>query len=299
MQRLTRVRPIIFLDQLLFRIKDDEVFVTGTQMTFFLILSIFPFIIMLLNIVSYTPFVKPDILENIIFYLPLETQKIFQNFIKEITTSSSQGLLSISAIVGIWSSSSGIKAVIKAIDKAYDYSEGRSYIRLRIISFFFTIALILLIILVFLTLIFGEVLANKFFTFLGLSSFFKILWSYMRIVIPLVYMILMFALLYKYSPCRSKSYRIKFTNTLPGAIFTTLGWMLTSVLFSYYVNNFGRYAVTYGSLVGIILLFIWLYISSIIIVLGGEINATLESFRTYGYKLNNNKSLLINIIHKL
>ncbi|MGO1469244.1 MAG: YihY/virulence factor BrkB family protein [Tissierella sp.] len=293
------MRPIIFLDQLLFRIKDDEVFVTGTQMTFFLILSIFPFIIMLLNIVSYTPFVKPDILENIIFYLPLETQKIFQNFIKEITTSSSQGLLSISAIVGIWSSSSGIKAVIKAIDKAYDYSEGRSYIRLRIISFFFTIALILLIILVFLTLIFGEVLANKFFTFLGLSSFFKILWSYMRIVIPLVYMILMFALLYKYSPCRSKSYRIKFTNTLPGAIFTTLGWMLTSVLFSYYVNNFGRYAVTYGSLVGIILLFIWLYISSIIIVLGGEINATLESFRTYGYKLNNNKSLLINIIHKL
>lgn len=254
---------------------------------------------MLLNIMSYTPFVKPDILQNIISYLPGETQKIFQNFIKEITTSSSQSLLSISAIAGVWSSSSGIKAVIRAIDKAYDYSESRSYIKLRIMSFFFTIALLLLIILVFSTLIFGEVLANKLFTALGLNFFFSILWAYVRILIPLVYMILIFALLYKYSPSRKKSFKISFKNALPGAIFTTLGWMLTSILFSYYVNNFGNFALTYGSLVGIIVLFIWLYISSFIIVLGGEVNATLEFFRVNGCKINNNKSLISNFLDKL
>ena len=251
---------------------------------------------MLLNIVSYTPFVKPDILSGVIIYLPIEIQKIFENFIREIANSSSQELLSISAIIGIWSASSGIKAVIKAINKAYDYSEHRSYIKLRIMSFFFTIALLLLIVLVLVTLIFGEVLANRLFTFLGLTSFFKILWTYMRILIPLLYMILIFALLYKYSPSKNKSHKIKLTSTLPGAIFTTLGWMITSIVFSYYVNNFGRHAITYGSLVGIILLFIWLYISSIIIVLGGEINATLAFFKNNGYSINRNKSILSHFI---
>lgn len=298
MQKLTKIRPIVFLDQLFFRIKDDEVFATGTQLTFFLILSIFPFIIMLLNIVSYTPFIKQNILHDIIFYLPLETQKLFQGFVKEIALSSSQELLSIAAVLGIWSSSSGMKAVIKAINKAYNSGENRPYLELRFMSVIFTIALLLLIVLVFTTLIFGEVLTNKLFGILGLSFFFKTLWSYMRIVIPLSYMIFIFALLYKYSPCRNKFHKIKFTSTLPGAIFTTLGWMLTSIFFSYYVNNFGRFAITYGSLVGIILLFIWLYISSIIIVLGGEINATLDFFKIHGYKLHRDKSLLIDIIHK-
>lgn len=293
-----KIKPIIFLDQLLFRIKDNEVFVTGTQLTFFLILSIFPFLIMLLNIASYTPFITQNFLHDMIFYLPMETQRLFIAFVDEIVISSSQELLSISAVLGIWSSSSGIRAVIKAINKAYDYGEHRSFLKLRLMSVLFTIALLFLIVLVFLTLIFGEVLTNKLSVFFGISFFFKTLWSYMRIIIPLFYMILIFALLYKFSPCKGKKHKIGFTSTLPGAIFTTLGWMLTSIFFSYYVNNFGRFAVTYGSLVGVILLFIWLYISSLIIVFGGEINATLDFFGKYGYKLHKDKSLLVNYVYR-
>lgn len=253
---------------------------------------------MLLNIVSYTPFIKQNILNDLIFYLPTATQQLFKGFVEEIAKTSSQELLSVAAVLGIWSSSSGIKAVMKAINKAYDYGENRSYLKLRFMSMLFTLALLVLIILVFLTLIFGEVLANKLFEFLGLSFVFKILWSYMRILIPLSYMILIFALLYKYSPSKKKGQSIKFSSTLPGAVFTTLGWMITSIFFSYYVNNFGRYAITYGSLVGVILLFIWLYISSIIIVLGGEVNATLEFFKIHGYQTHRDKSMLINLIHK-
>lgn len=298
LQKLTKMKSIIFLDQLIFRIKEDEVFVTGTQLTFFLILSVFPFIIMLLNILSYTPFVNPGILQDIIVYLPNETQKIFENFINEITASSSQSLLSISAFLGIWSSSAGIRAVIRAINKAYDTGKDRSFIKLRFMSVFFTIALLILIVLVFLTLIFGNLLANKLFSFFGLSSFFRNLWVYMRLLIPILYMILIFALLYKFSPSKTKDNKITFLSTLPGATFTTLGWMVTSVLFSYYVNNFGRFAITYGSLVGVILLLIWLYISSIIIVLGGEINATLDCFKNFGYKLHPDKSFLQKLINR-
>lgn len=252
---------------------------------------------MLLNIISYT-IINPDILNSLIYYLPDATQSIFIGFIDEITQTSSQSLLSIAAVLGIWSASAGIKAVIKAINNAYDYIEDRSYIKLRLMAVFFTIALLFLIVLVFLTLIFGEVLGNMVFKFLGISHFFKTLWAYVRILIPLSYMIFMFAMLYKFSPCRSRFHRVKFLSALPGAIFTTFGWLIISILFSYYVNNFGRYAITYGSLVGVILLYIWLYITSIIIVLGGEINATLEYFKMYGFQLDRDKSVLIKAIDK-
>lgn len=231
-----------------------------------------------------------------IYYLPNATQDIINSFVDDIAQSSSQGLLSISAFLGIWTASSGIKAVIKAINRAYDYKEERGFFKLKFLSMLFTIALLVLLTMVFLTLVFGETIGNLIFSFLGIENIFVILWEYMRIIIPLLYMILIFALLYKYSPCIKNRSSIKLTETLPGAIFTTLGWMIISTLFSYYVNNFGRYAITYGSLVGIILLLIWLFISSIIIILGGEINATLKYFKIYGWKWHKNKSILVNYI---
>lgn len=268
---------------------------TGTQLAFFLILSLFPFIIVLLNVLSYTSLVRAEVLGEMIYYLPFETQKIIGGFAMEIAETSSQGLLSIAAVLGIWTASSGLKHVIKAINRAYDYEETRSFIRLKIMSLLFTIGLLVLVTLVFLTLVFGELLGKKFFSLLGRTDIFVTLWAYMRIIIPILYMILIFALLYKFSPCTSRRKQIKLSSTLPGAVFTTLGWMIISVFFSYYVNNFGRFAITYGSIVGVILLLIWLYISSVIIVLGGEINATIEYFKIYGYKLHENKSLLVHL----
>lgn len=295
LKKIMEFKPIIFMDQLLFRIDEDRVMATGAQLTFSLILSIFPFIIVFLNILTYTPLVRIEVLNELIFYLPLETQKIITDFTLEIAKTSSQGLLSIAAILGLWTSSSGIQAVIKAINRAYDFKEKRSFVRLRIISLLFTIALMILMTLVFLTLVFGELLTNKIFLIIE-SDFLIGLWEYLRLTIPLLYMVLIFALLYRFSPCKNKNHKISIISTLPGAIFTTLGWLTISTLFSYYVNNFGRYAITYGSLVGIILLLIWLYISSIIIVVGGEINATIEYFKFFGFKWVENKSIVSKIL---
>lgn len=296
-EKLSKSKPVIFFDQLLFRIQDDAVLASGTQLAYFLILSMFPFIIVFLNILSYTSLVREDVLGGLIMYLPFETQKLITGFVSEISTSSSQSLLSIAAFLGLWTASSGLTAVIRSINRAYDYKESRSFIKLKLLSLVFTVALLILLTLVFLTLVFGEVLGNKLFSLLGLGNIFVYLWAYLRIIIPLVYMVLIFAMLYKFSPCTSKINEIPLGTTLPGAIFTSLGWMLISIIFSYYVNNFGRYAVTYGSLVGIILLLIWLYISSVIIILGGEINATIEHFKIHGFKLFKEKSIIATKLH--
>lgn len=291
-RKVINSKPIVILDQIIYRIKEDRVFGTGAQLTYFLILSIFPFIVVLLNIISYTPLVREDVLANLTWYMPLETQELIYGFVDEIVKTSSQELLSFALIAGIWTASSGLTPVIRAINIAYDYEEKRSYFKIKAMAILFTLALLVLLIFIFSTLVLGELIGNKLSSYFHRTGLFLKIWSTLKLAITPAYMILTFALLYKFSPCVEKRKSITLKNTLPGAIFSTLGWMITSTIFSYYVNNFGKYSITYGSLGGVIILLIWLYISSIIIVLGGEVNATLEYLKINGYKWSKEKSFL-------
>ena len=292
LRQLSKNKSIMFIDQLLYRIGDDEVLAIGAQLTYFLILSVFPFLVMFLNIISYTPLVREDVLLNLTQYLPLEVQNLINGFAVEIIKTSSQGLLSIAAIFGLWTASSGISAVMRALNKAYDTEETRPFYTSKLLSIFFTIILLLSLTIVFLTLVFGEILGNRIFAYFGLTDIFLRLWSTLRMLIPIVYMIFTFTVFYRFAPYTKNVHDVKLRNSLPGAIFTTLGWLTTSTIFSYYVNNFGRYTITYGSIGGIIILLIWLYISSIIIVLGGEVNATTKHFRSNGYKGIGDRSII-------
>ncbi len=130
---------------------------------------------------------------------------------------------------------------------------------------------------VLITLVFGELIGNAIFTYIGAINVFYRIWDRSRKIIALLFMVVIFALLYKYSIAPKERRYIRLVHTLPGAIFTTLGWILASTIFSYYVNNFANYSKTYGSLGGVIILLVWLYITSIMIVLGGEINGTYAS----------------------
>ena len=269
-------RIVIFLHEFFFRMKDDNVTAIGAQLSYYLILSIFPFLIFFLNILSFTPLVREDVLQSIITVLPLETQKIITYLVLETVQTSSETLLSLSAITGIWAASKGIMALIRAINKAYDVEETRSYIELRLLAVLFTLALLILLTIVLLTIVFSEVLASRLFNILGVTLNFMIFWESLRLTISLGSMVLIFALLFRFSPSIRNGKGISFKSTLPGAVFSSIGWIITSTLFSYYVNNFANYSKTYGSLGGMIVLLIWLYFSSIIIVMGGELNATLE-----------------------
>lgn len=282
---------VVFIDQLLYRFAKHNVVWSGASLTYFLILSLFPFLIVLLNILSYTSLVREKAVLDMLQFLPLDIQSIIEGFLNDLSGSSSQGLLSVAAFVGLWTASSGVKAIIKAINLAYDYAENRHFLKLRGLSVLFTIALLLMITLVMISLILGPVLGRMLFERFGYGDSFTSLWNYLRYIIPLAYMILIFALLYKFSPNIGKNLRIPIREVLPGAVFTTIAWVSLSLLLSYYVSNFGKYAITYGSLGGVIVLLIWMYYSSIVIVLGGEINATLEDMRKNGLKVNPDKSV--------
>ncbi|MBS4536388.1 YihY/virulence factor BrkB family protein [Clostridium sp. D2Q-14] len=260
------------ITQLKNRIKQDEVPALGAQLTYYLILSFFPFLIFLITILSYTTFSSEDFIVRLSTILPKQSFDIVYDVIKEVVDNGSTSLLSFSIIGTLWSASNGVAAMIKGLNKSYNQNENRSFFKLRGYGILITIALSLGIILAFTLLVFGEVLGNYIFNALGLSYYFKIFWNIVRLIFPIFLLILVFILFYKFAPNK----KLKIKDVFPGAIFSTFSWITISLVFSYYVNNFSNYTKVYGSIGGIIILLIWLYISSIIVLIGGELNATLS-----------------------
>lgn len=143
---------------------------------------------------------------------------------------------------------------------------------MQLTSILCTLGLALIIIIAFTLLVFGEVGSNYFIKKFKYSPLIEYLIDFGRYFIGLILMLMVFNAVYKYTPSK----RLTWKETFPGAVFTTVGWILTSIGFSYYVNHFGSYSKIYGSIGAIIALMSWLFISSVIILIGGEINATLS-----------------------
>lgn len=260
-----------FAKSLYARFKDDDVPSVGAQLTYYLILSFFPFLIFLVSVLSFFQLSGDSALNEFIRLLPADTGESLRKTLAEVTENRNGAVLSFGMLGTIWAASSGVGAIMKGLNKAYDEKETRPFWKVRGISVLSTLVLAVVILVSMLLLVFGQVLGEYLFRFLGFPDGFTIIWRVAQIVLPVLAMFGVFALLYWATPDR----RLKFREVLPGAAFAALGWIVSSLLFSIYVNQFANYSKTYGSLGGIIVLLVWLYISSIIIMLGGEINATL------------------------
>lgn len=266
---------------------DHDTLSYGGSLTYFLILSIFPFLISLINAINFSGILDPEYLYGLLDVLPGEIQEIIRNFLNELHMSSSGSFLTISFVAGLFTASTAVFKLMKIINQSYGFVESRGFLAQRLMALFFTLALILMIFLLVLTQIFGQIIYVKVMSYLGIenASFDKI-WSIAKNAIPLAYMLITFILLYKFSPSKSRENMITIKSVLPGSIFATLGLIIASSGFNFYVSNFGKYSITYGSLGGIIVFLIWLYLLSTITLVGAEINSTLYSMRNFK-SLNN------------
>lgn len=259
----------------------------GGSLTYFLILSIFPFLISLINAINFSRILDPAYIYRLLDVLPSEIQEIIRNFLKELHTSSSGSFFTISFVAGLFTASTAVFKLMKIINQSYGFVESRGFLAQRLIALFFTLALILMIFLLVLTQIFGQIIYVNIMSHLGIENiYFDKLWSIAKNGIPLAYMLITFILLYKFSPSRSRENMVTIKNVLPGSIFATLGLIIASLGFNFYVSNFGKYSITYGSLGGIIVFLIWLYLLSTIILIGAEVNSTLYSMKNFK-SLNN------------
>ncbi|SDY78271.1 YihY/virulence factor BrkB family protein [Tindallia californiensis] len=256
------------IKMLLRRIKENEVTALAAQSTYYLILSFFPFLIFLVTVISYTPLLDEEVILQLRPFMPEEAFEMVLSNVEDMLNARRGTLMSTGMITTLFIASNGVAAMIKGVNKAYRSAENRPFWKIRSLAVLFTIALSLLIVISLMTLVFGEVIGNYVFEWIGISEFFKDVWQVSRTALTLVVMVFVFSSFYKFSP----NVTIKIKETLPGAVFTTVCWVLFSFGFAYYVNHFGRYTVTYGSIGAIIILLTWLYLSSIVALIGAEIN---------------------------
>ncbi|HLR07675.1 MAG TPA: YihY/virulence factor BrkB family protein [Bacillota bacterium] len=265
-----------FLKQLYQRVVSEDVFGLAAQLAYFFLLSLFPFLLFLLTLIGYLPLDLDNITAFIETYAPPEIMEWVMTNIQQLAKRQNSGLLSISIIGTLWSASKGINALMRAFNRAYGVEEDRSFIVSRLIAIILTIAMVVIISVAFLLPIFGKTIGLYIFSFVGLSEDFLATWDTLRWAVSSVVFFIVFLALYVLSP----NQHICLQHAVWGAIFTTVSWQLVSLAFSYYVSAIGNYSATYGSLGTIIVLMIWFYISGVIIILGGFINAIVHTNRS-------------------
>lgn len=275
LKKLRKCLLFKYIEQLIFRYKDDDLSSMSAQITYYVILAFFPFLVFLINLLSFTPISKEMLISNFNMFFPNETSTLLKNVVVQTVQAKSETLLVLGMIGSLWAASKGISAIIRGLNKAYHIEENRNFIKLNLIALVSTIGVTIMIIFSLIMIVFGKIVGNYVFSLVGAKVLFNIIWSFLRYCIPLSIMFVTFSFIYKYGPNRN----VKFNNVIVGTIFTTIGWVTTSLIFSFYVNNFTNYEKVYGSLGGIIALISWLYISSLIILIGGELNAISSYFQ--------------------
>ncbi|MCR8849456.1 YihY/virulence factor BrkB family protein [Rossellomorea sp. SC111] len=258
-----------FSKSLFANISANDITGLAAQIAYYFLLSLFPLLIFVVTLLPYLPFDQGDILGLVRDFAPGETMSMIEETLQDVMSNRNSGLLSVSIIATIWSASNGMNAIVKSLNRAYDVEESRSFIATRLMSILLTFAMILVFVIALLLPVFGKQIGLFLFSQFGFSDQFLTIWNGIRWAITPIILFIIFVGLYFFAPSK----RIKCISAFPGAIFATLGWVLASLAFSYYVGSFGNYSATYGSIGGIIVLMIWFYLTGIIIMIGGEINA--------------------------
>ena len=260
-----------FIIYFIIKINKDDIFALSAQLAYYLILSFFPFLIFLMTLIGFSELDSMEVVGGLRSILPSTVYHLVYSTVVEILETQSTGLLGTSILLVIWSSSSAFRAVIKGLNKAYGIKENRTFIKRAFIAIMCTFALVFVIILTLIMLVFGKLIGDLLVLYLPFESVIERIWNLLRYIVVIVVMICVFAAIYRYTPSK----RIHWKNTFPGAIVCTLGWLTVSVGFAFYINNFGNYSRLYGSLGAVIVLITWLYLTSMLVIIGGEVNSVL------------------------
>jgi membrane protein len=268
-------RFLTIAKDMIYRFKDDNIMALSSQLSYSILTSAFPFLIFILTI---SPFLKLDenkVLQSLEVLVSSDSLNLIKKIVSEVLNTKRPHLIFFSFIFGISSLASGVKAVMNGLNKAYDEPEKRPFFKVWFICITGTIAIALIITLSFTMLVLGESLGDYFQNLYGLSDKTRFWWYIIRLLLSIILLIILFAASYYFFP----SMKSKITEVIPGALFSSIGWIITSIGFAYYVNHFSNYTKFYGSIDTIFILMAWIYISSIFIIIGGELNASLLSKR--------------------
>lgn len=252
---------------------ENELINIGNELTYKLLLSIFPLIICIISIINLINIDINRLNFTAISTIPDEVLNIIENILAGISTNApnAQNTIIYSLLFAIISASSGFTSIIRGINKTYSIVDKRNYIFRKTLSVILVLIFLLSIVFSLVILIFGDVIISLILRFGFMETGNGLIYSICTNIFAAIFLLFNISIIYKLS-CYKK---ISFLSTLPGAFITLIFWFISSKLFNIYINNFSRYNTIYGSIGSLIIFILWLNILSIVLLAGSQINAIL------------------------
>lgn len=238
------------------------------QSAYFLILSALPFALFLLTLFQYLPIDTQALLDGIALIIPGKYMPAAEAVLNDIHVASGSTIMSLSVVITIWTAAKGIMAITEGLNSVREIEEHRNYFLLRFKAACYTLLFAAVIIFTVFVLVFGNQIYSWIRTVFPSFPEYSQLLSMLKSFIAIGFYILIFTLFYKFLPAKP----MKTLKQIPGAVFTTAGWMISSYIFSLYVDLSKSPSYMYGSLSYLILFFIYLYMIMYIFFLGAELN---------------------------
>ena len=253
---------------------DDDMVTYAAALSYHLMLALFPFVIFMLTLLGALGLSEffDRLLHQAQAALPPDAYELLARVIGEIRGQPREGLLSVSIIFALWAASTGMRSVMNALNVAYDVKETRPAWKRYPLSILYTIGLVAVVIATAAFRLIGPWAVQRFANQLGLTTVVTTLWTWLRWPVVALLLLLTIALIYYLGPNIDQPFRY----VTPGSICAVIVWIVASLLFSVYVENFGNYGATYGSLGGMVVLLLYFFVSAAVLLLGAEINAAIH-----------------------
>jgi len=246
----------------------------AAALAYYFLFSLFPFLIFLTALLAYLP--VGDWFEQVVAllsrFMPGAALELVRDYLSDLLSQQRSGLLSFGILIALWAASNGMLAISDALNHAYGVDEGRPFWKVRGLAILLTLGLTIFLIASIVLLIFGPQLGAYVANWVGLGVVFEMVWNILRWPVILILVTIAIAAIYYFAPDVEQQWKW----LAPGSLFAVTLWTILSLGFSYYVNNFGSYDKTYGSIGAIIVMLTWMYASGFVVLVGGEINAEIE-----------------------
>ncbi|WP_407296054.1 YihY/virulence factor BrkB family protein [Stutzerimonas zhaodongensis] len=252
---------------------NDDMTTYASALAYRAIFSLFPFLLFLISLLGLLDLQEffTWLREQVSLVLPPDALNLVNPVIDELQEKKG-GFLSVGILVALWSASIGVRSLMNAMNKAYDVDEGRPTWKLILLSVVYTIGLALILLATAALMSIGPQVIEWLADQVGLKDIVVTLWTWLRWPVVVVLMMLMLAVIYYVTPDVEQEFRF----ITPGSVLAVIVWIAASVAFGLYVQNFGNYDATYGSIGAVIVLLLYFYISAAVLLFGAEMNAVIE-----------------------
>jgi len=258
---------------------EEDLLSSAAQVAFYFAFALFPLLLFLVTLFGFVLESAADLRAEMFFYLrqvmPGSASDLVQKTIDEVTANSSGGKLTFGIAVALYSASVGIDSIRIALNGVYNLTETRAFWKTKLLTLLMTFILAVLITVALGIIFYGEKFLTLILDWINLPIRSPFFLGVLQWATVLVVLISTFALLYNYLPKHKKNTWVWIT---PGAIIGIVLWLALSYAFRLYLDYFNTYAKTYGSLGAVIILMLWLYLTALVILIGGSINAVLQEF---------------------